>query len=318
MAKLGNIVAKLRQAVTIQDRKKVSTGSPRPEWDTGMGDAKTSSHIPGAILRALMVVALAMVPAIAVTSTAPDTAQSMILLALFAGGIVFAEYSSDYPGLIEFRFAAPFNRTRFALIALLAVLLSLLQRNAIAPGPVNDIAAILAVACGQMLDFSFSPVSMLIAALPESAPAEHLALVRNGASLAFVLAATTVLGFVTAIRLNAWPLGNGPFNVWINLPTFDPTAGNDVVLRLQRHARINVILGIVLPFLMPAALIASALLIKPLTLLSPMGYVWGVVLWAYLPASLVMRGVAMARVARMIRASRRRFADSEGNAFATA
>jgi len=113
-------------------------------------------------------------------------------------------------------------------------------------------------------------------------------------------------------------MGNGPFNVWINLPTFDPTAGNDVVLRLQRHARINIALGLVLPFLLPGAVIVSEVLVKPLTLLSPMGFVWGIVLWAYVPASLVMRGVAMARVARMIRASRRRFADSEGNAFATA
>ena len=65
-------------------------------------------------------------------------------------------------------------------------------------------------------------------------------------------------------------------------------------------------------------MLVSEILVKPLTLVSPMGFVWGIVLWAYVPANLVMRGVAMARVARMIRASRRRFADSEGNAFAAA
>ena len=283
-----------------------------------MGDTKTRSHVPGAIARALLVVFMAIFPAMAIPSTAPDTAQSMILLALFAGGIVFAEYSSDYPGLIEFRFAAPFNRTRFALVAVLALMLSLLQRNGVEPGLMGGLATSAAAACGQVLDFALSPVHLLIAALPDSVSPEHVAQVRDGAALALVLALTTVLGFVTAIRLNAWPMGSGPFNVWINLPTFDPTAGNDVVQRLQRHARINVLLGIILPFLLPAALLASELLMKPLTLLSPMGFVWGIVLWAYIPASLVMRGVAMARVARMIRASRRRFADSEGNAFAAA
>ncbi len=70
-----------------------------------MGDAKSKSHVPGAAARALLVVVLALFPALVVPSTAPDTAQSMILLALFAGGIVFAEYASEYPGLIEFRFA---------------------------------------------------------------------------------------------------------------------------------------------------------------------------------------------------------------------
>ncbi len=283
-----------------------------------MGEAKSKSNVPGAIARALLVVVLAVFPAIVIPSTAPDTAQSTILLALFAGGIVFAEYASEYPGLIEFRFAAPFNRSRFALITLLAVLLALLQRNAVEPGSLSALAATLAGACGAMLDFPGSPVSLLVASLPDSVPAAHLTLVRDGASLAMVLSVTTVLGFVTAIRMNAWPMGTGPFNVWINLPTFDPTAGNDVVLRLQRHARINVVLGLILPFLLPVAVIASALLIKPLTLLSPMGFVWGVLLWAYLPAGLVMRGVAMARVARMIRSSRRRYADSEGNAFAAA
>lgn len=315
---MGTIVAKLRQTVTFLDRKKVSTGSYQPARKMSMGEAKAKSNVPGALARAGLVVALAIFPAIAIPSTAPDMAQSMILLALFAGGIIFAEYASEYPGLIEFRFAAPFNRSRFALVALMAVLLALLQRNVVEPGLLSGLAATLAAACGDLLDFTGSPVSLLVAALPDSVPATHLALVRDGASLAIVLSATTVLAFVTAIRLNAWPMGTGPFNVWINLPTFDPTAGNDVVLRLQRHARINVVLGVILPFLLPGAVIASALLIRPLTLLSPMGFVWGILLWAFLPAALVMRGVAMARVARMIRTSRRRFADSEGNAFATA
>jgi hypothetical protein len=315
---MGRIVAKLRQAVTFQGRNKVSTGFHRPARGTSMGDTKAKSNVPGAALRALLVGALLVFPALVIPATAPDTAQSMILLALIASGIVFAEYASEYPGLVEFRFAAPFNRTRFALVALLVLLLSLLQRNIGDPGALNALAATLAGACGQLLDFPGSPVRLLVAALPDPVPAAHLAAVRDGAALALVLAATTVAGFVTAIRLNAWPMGQGPFNVWINLPTFDPTAGNDVVLRLQRHARINVILGLVLPFLLPGAVLVSEILVKPLTLISPMGFVWGIVLWAYLPAGMVMRGVAMARVARMIRASRRRFADSEGNAFATA
>ena len=315
---MGRIVAKLRQAALFLGREKHSTGSHRPARGSSMGDAKTRSHLPGAALRALLVGLLALFPALVVPSTAPDTAQSMVLLAVIAGGIVFAEYASEYPGLIEFRFAAPFNRTRFALIAVLAVLLSLMQRNLVEPGLLSGLAGSAAAVCGQMLDFAISPVSLLVSALPDSLPDGHAMLVRNGAALSLVLAATTVLGFVAAIRLNAWPMGTGPFNVWINLPTFDPTAGNDVVLRLQRHARLNIALGLVLPFLLPGAVLVSEILVKPLTLVSPMGFVWGIVLWAYIPANLVMRGVAMARVARMIRASRRRFADSEGNAFAAA
>lgn len=283
-----------------------------------MSDARLRSHVPGAVLRALLVSVLVILPAMVVPSTAPETAQSMLLLAVFAGGIVFAEYASDYPGLIEFRFAAPFNRTRFALVAVLAVLLSLLLRHSVEPGTIGGLAQRVAAVCGAALDFGLSPVRLLMLALPEGLPESHMLMVRDGAALALVLALTTVAGFVTAIRLNAWPMGSGPFNVWLNLPTFDPTAGNDVVLRLQRHARINILLGVVMPFLLAGAVIASALLIRPLSLVSPMGYVWGITVWAYLPASMIMRGVAMVRVARMIRASRRRLADSEGGAYASA
>lgn len=283
-----------------------------------MAESKPRSHVPGAALRALLVMVLALLPAMAVPSTAPETAQSMILLSIFAAGFVFAEYASEYPGLIEFRFAAPFNRSRFALLGVLTVLTALLARHGAESGVLTTTVAQGAALCGQMLDFTGSPVRLLIALTPDAMPDAQRALVRDGASLALVLAATTVVGFVVAIKLNAWPMGSGPFNVWINLPTFDPTAGSDVVQRLQRHARINLFLGLALPYLLAGGLMASSLLVLPLSLTSPMGFVWGIVAWAYLPASMVMRGVAMARVARMIRASRRRFADSEGNAYASA
>lgn len=315
---MGKIVAKLRQAVTIKNRDPVPASLPWLETRSSMDEQKNKSHVPGAVARSFLVVLLAIFPAIVIPSTAPETAQSLLLLAVFAGGIVFAEYASDYPGIIEFRFAAPFNRTRFTLVALLALLLSLMLRQPLAPGGMGALATSIAAVCGTLLDFPGSPVRLLLMALPDSLSADQIAQIHDGASLTFILSTTTVLGFFTAIRLNAWPMGQGPFNVWINLPTFDPTAGNDVVLRLRRHARLNIGLGFVLPFVLPIVIVLSGLLIKPITLASPMEFVWGLTFWAYLPAAFVMRGVAMTRVAKMIRANRRRFADSEGNAFATA
>lgn len=315
---MGTIVAKLRQAVAFGSRKNKAPGTTRPGYSTSMGEPKVTSHFPGAALRALLVAALVILPAVLVPVTSPETAQIVILLAIFGAGVIFAEYSSAYPGLIEFRFAAPFNRTRFMLLAITATLMALLMRHQSDPGSFTALVQGLALACTPLFDFAFSPVRLLLRALPENLPAEHLAMVQQGASLTLLLGVTAVVGFVTAIRLNVWPMGNGPFNVWVNLPTFDPTAGNDVVKRLSRQARINILLGVFLPFLLPGLVYASALLVQPLTLQSPMGFVWGIVLWAYLPVSLMMRGVAMIRVARMIRANRRRFADTEGNAFAVA
>jgi hypothetical protein len=101
-----------------------------------------------------------------------------------------------------------------------------------------------------------------------------------------------------------WPNTNNAFNVWVNLPTFEPTAGGDVVDRLERDARVNLAIGFLLPFLVPAmvALLTSGL--PGGTLTSAQTLIWTIAAWAFLPASLLMRGVAMARVADMIRVKR--------------
>ncbi|KPQ06245.1 MAG: hypothetical protein HLUCCA12_11085 [Rhodobacteraceae bacterium HLUCCA12] len=315
---MGRIVAKLRRLATIVGRNNEAPGNVRPGYGTSMAERKRKPHLPGAMVRGFLVAVLAILPAVLIPATTPETAQIMLLLAVFAGGIVFAEYASTYPGLIEFRFAAPFNRTRFLLLALTATFMALLLRHQSDPGPFSALVQGLASACFGLLDFGGSPVRLLTGALPDALPVRHLAQVGQGAALTLVIGATTVLGFIAAIRLNVWPMGKGPFNVWINLPTFDPTAGHDVVLRLLRQARISILLGLLLPFLLPGLVHASSLLMQPLTLQSPMGFVWGIVLWGYVPVSLVMRGVAMIRVARMIRANRRHFADSEARGYAVA
>ncbi len=108
-----------------------------------------------------------------------------------------------------------------------------------------------------------------------------------------------------------WPQGAGGFNVWINLPTFDPTSGGDVVARLRRDARVNVAIGFLLPFLMPAAVEAAATVFSTISLDSPQTLVWTITAWAFLPASLFMRGIAMGRVAEMIETRREMNAEVE-------
>jgi len=315
---MGRIVSILRQAAEWVRRPKRDKGPQRPRQYANMSGPQASTSVSGAFWRAALAALVVLLPALMVPSTAPETGQILLVLALFAGAVVFTEYASAYPALVEFRFAAPFNRTRFALVALTILMLSLLLRAQDHAGTLLTLVAGIAAACGQLADLPGSPVRFLMAVLPETMTGTERLLVRDGAALALVLAVTTIAGFATAIRMNVWPMGSGPFNVWINLPTFDPTAGNDVVMRLQRHARVNVTLGILMPFLLPGVVLASAVMVQPVTLASPVGYVWGIALWAFIPAALVMRGVAMARVARMIRANRRRFADHERNAFAAA
>lgn len=319
---MGRIVSIMRQgSERFWPREPSGTerGQHRPRQNTGMGNQPTLSLFWAALVRGLLVALLIVLPALVMPATPPEVAQVLLLLGLFAAFIVTAEYSSTYPALIEFRFAAPFNRTRFMLLFLLVLSLSLLQRHLEGGHGLSNQVAGIAALCGQLLDFPFSPVRQLTAFLPDGTDPQQALMVRDGAALGLVLAGTVLLGFVTAIRLKLWPMGQGPFNVWVNLPTFEPTAGNDVVTRLQRQAQVNISLGLLMPFVLPGLVMASALLIRPLDLTSPVSFVWGIALWAFVPAALVMRGMAMGRVANMIRVSRRRIASAaENGTFASA
>ena len=97
-----------------------------------------------------------------------------------------------------------------------------------------------------------------------------------------------------------WPIRKGAFNFWVNLPLFDPTAGGDVLRRLKRDAHVNIALGFLLPFVIPAVMELASEMIDPLSLANAQTMIWTMSAWAFLPASLIMRGVALGRIAGLI------------------
>ncbi|MGP9791266.1 hypothetical protein [Roseinatronobacter sp. NSM] len=269
------------------------------------------SQVAGAFLRGFSVVVLILVPALLLPGISPDISQGLTLIALIAGVVVVVEYTARHPGLIEFRDAKPYNRGRFGLLFAIVLALTLMQR-AVSLQDGQHVPQV-AMWLGMALDFNFSPVRMLRAALPAGLTLEHEANVQAAASVAFILAQTGLVGFLAAVYLRYWPNRSSVLNVWVNLPNFDPTKGIDVVHRLEREGQINILVGIILPFSLPVLLHISSLLVQPLTLETPLSLVWGVALWAFVPVSLVMRGVAMYRVAQLIRVQRRRIADAEAS-----
>lgn len=262
------------------------------------------SRLPGAILRALLVVLLIALPTLILPGSSPDATQIVTLVALFGAALVIFEYASSYPGLIEFRDAPPFNRVRFASLFITVLLLSIVTRACLIEGKdlwVGQVGALI----GQIIDFPYSPVRLVVLMLPENTSAQQIQLVRTAAGLAYLISLLTLAIFLIMQRLRNWPLRAGAFNVWINLPTFDPTAGGDVVERLERDARFNVALGFLLPFLTPAVIKSASTLFGSVSLEDPQTLIWTVAAWAFLPASLFMRGIAMGRIASMISEKRR-------------
>lgn len=245
----------------------------------------------------------------AVSSAAPEI---VTLLALLAALLTFAEYNSTYPSIVEFRCAPPLNRLRYAAVLAMVLALALIAKNRVEPTNLTALVAGLGGLIGDWSDFPYSPVRLVVLMLPRNAAAETVEAVRIAAGVTYVIALLTVAAFLFAVRVLGWPVANGSFNVWTNLPLFDPTAGGDVVHRLQRDGQVNIVLGFLLPFAIPALIKAGSQLIRPLSLDDPLTLIWIISAWAFLPASMVMRGVAMLRIAELIAHKRRRaYADAE-------
>ncbi len=251
------------------------------------------SKFVGAFLRAAIVVLVVSMPSLVLPGTTPEGAELVVLLALVLAAFTAIEYSSSYPALIEFRDAPPFNRLRLLSLTLILFVLSMVASG------VHDSSLVLVLNAigllfGQVLEYPGSPLAAVIHHLPTQSPFMTPVQVKVMAGLAILL------------RTQKWPDPGRAFNVWINLPTFDPTAGGDVINRLIRDARVNAILGFTITFILPTAglMISDHLGIRILT--SSHGLVWGIALWMFLPLSLFMRALAMARIAAMIRVHRAR------------
>ncbi len=264
------------------------------------------TRVTGAALRAFLMALLVALPSLILSDVNADTTQIVVLVALLAFIMTFIEYNSQYPSIIEFRYASPFNRLRFAALFMSITLLSIICAAKTEPTALSAMLSSIGIAWGDVLDFPFSPVRLVVLMMPEYASDELLTSVRTAAGLSYMISIAALFIFVTLVRLLGWPTRNRAFNVWINLPLFDPTAGGDVVQRLKRDAGLNIVLGILLPFLIPAVVKATSSFIDPLSLQNPQTLIWTMTAWAFLPTSMIMRGIAMGRIAELIEEKRNR------------
>lgn len=265
------------------------------------------SRIAGAFVRAVVVVALILAPSLMLPSVGnAGNGQILALMAIFAFALTMFEYSAEYPSLVEFRYAPPFNRLRFVSLAWTVVMLTLMARGAMVPTTFTMLIEAIGAVIGNALDFPYSPVRLLVLMLPADTTAFHVYTVRNAAGVAYLMSLVTLAIFMITLRLTGWPHSARGFNVWVNLPTFDPTAGGDVVERLMRDSRFNIALGFLLPFVVPAMVRTTTSIFGSVSLENTHVMIWTVTAWAFLPASLFMRGIAMGKVAEMICQERRR------------
>ena len=261
----------------------------------------------GALARAFLVALTIVTPSLMLGGGTPEVTDAVLFIALFAAAYVFVEYVAVYPCLIEFRDAPPFNRVRFAMLFLTLVLMAYAIGGIDAPTPLTRLVQAIGLLLGTSMDFPLSPVRLLMWLLPEGTTPGEARMVRGAAGIAYIVCLVGLTVFAIMIRLNNWPSPNGRFNVWINLPTFDPTAGGDVVKRLNRDGSINIWLGILVPYLSPPLAIYVGRAYGVSMMDSELLLVWTISLWAFLPATLFLRGIAMRRLALMISLKRRHY-----------
>ena len=264
------------------------------------------ARISGAAVRALLMALLVATPALVVPGVSMDTSQITVLIALIAAMLTFMEYNAASPSIVEFRDAAPFNRVRFVALLGTVLALSMICKGWTDPTTATNALTSIGTILGKSIDFPYSPVRMVVLMLPADASAELVHSVRTAAGLAYLMALMALLIFIFMGTVIGWPTRNVACNGWINMPLFDPTAGGDVLTRLHRDARINIATGFLLPFLIPAMVKGTADLLHPVTLENPQTLIWTMTAWAFLPASMIMRGFAMHRIGEMIREQRER------------
>ena len=264
------------------------------------------TQLINALLRAILAAVLVALPALVLPSASHDGTQIVVLVAIVVALLVFLEYNSAYPSFVEFRYAPPINRLRFGALFLSVAVLCAVATDKASGSTVSAITASIAGLAADWLDVPFSPVRLMTLVLPADASPGMVATLRDSAGFAYGMGLLIVGVFFFMVRVLDWPARTGAFNVWVNLPLFDPTAGRDVVTRLQRHGLINLVLGFLLPFLLPAVSKAASSLVDPMMLANPQTLIWVVSLWAIIPASLMIRGMAMNRIAHMILQKRER------------
>ncbi|GGD22183.1 membrane protein [Sinisalibacter lacisalsi] len=251
-------------------------------------------------MRAFLMVMLVATPSLMLHDVGPDATQVVVLVAFFAAALTFFEYSATYPGLVEFRDAPPFNRIRFVSLFATVFLMTVVVRGDSGQSTATHLVEAIGTLIGQSIDFPYSPVRLVVLMLPESSSVQDIIMLRTAAGMAYLISLLSLAVFLIIMRASNWPNGGTKFNVWVNLPMFDPTTGGDVVTRLEREARVNLALGFLLPFLTPVIVNAASGAFGSFSMANQHTLIWTLSAWAFLPASLFMRGIAMQRVAGMI------------------
>lgn len=261
-------------------------------------------RVSGGLLRALIVLFVIVSPALLSPGVSSSAREVSAVIGVIAGLCVFFEYAARNPGLIDFRFAPPYNRARFAVFTAIIYLMIFFVRAQEGRDDFSGQILAASLNVGALLDVTLSPVRMAAQMLGDPTSPRLDEILRGAAALSFVTGLTGTIFFGVLFWITPWPGNRDTFNLWINLPTLETAYGAEVERRLFRLAAGMVLAGIGAPYALLTLGSRAVGLFDSMALLDTLPLVWAATLWAVLPMHLLLRGVAIAKIAWLIRRAR--------------
>lgn len=264
------------------------------------------NRLAGASLRAVLVAAAVTIPALLLPGVSNASTELAILSGTLAAAFVIFEYGFTSPSLIEFRFAAPYNRVRFIMFAALLLALSIVFRTALHDTGSKIVVTDFAHSVFDLWNFPGSPVRAFMN-MAGPMTSESAQLIGAAAAMALTITTVTMGMFAAVVALFSWPVSRDSFNLWVNMPTFENTSEDQAQDALRQSAFISLVIGLTLPYLAPQA--ASAFLgpLQPISTTNSLFFVWMIAIWCFVPAISVLRAIALYKVANLLAD----FADSD-------
>ena len=250
-------------------------------------------RLTGATVRAVIVAILVMLPAFLLADTTQSAVEFTRILATIAAVFVIYEYGFSSPSVIEFRYAAPYNRVRFLLLLALILTPTYLISSLMGGHAINGIVSNIASNGFALMDFTYSPVAIVANTLAGDNP-----ILRETIGQAIMLNAIICLSFTLAfcisVMLNLWRFGGEDFNMWLNMPTYKSYDIHSLQSRLINSSFSSLLVACLIPLFGPT--LANVVLSQG-TGITPITITWVIAVWTYLPAMFLMRAVALAKVA---------------------
>ena len=247
-----------------------------------------------AFSRAILVVAFVLIKsALVAQSGSVEGDLFVVVAALLIGFFLFFEYFADMPAVIEFRYAPPYNRIRFLIAIIVAVTLCYESPSVLAlanPEEPEKLSPLVGI-------FSIWPLpgNYLYSILEYSDAEQRYWLYDNLASAS----ALGLLGVFLAgiyIWISPWPLGRDGFNLWPNMPSFNPSSGQRASDLLLSIALLNLLLAVALPYAISFGISLAQHNLGFDFRHTPIFTYWVLFLWAAVPLFCLFKAIALLKL----------------------